>query len=203
MGKQAGKAKARARKRRTAADASGTVNTAVVRARSLRQTGYWHAGWSGRQVGDVLLPLARQQNRYAQIMRMSVAKARAQTSDPDLASGRIYDINKMYVTTNRDFARAWAVCVPEPANRPYLKLLFGIQGTAYYEVEPLDAAGQPLLNTPEPDPDYPGGGCFQVEMARVVAVHRPQMSMSEAKRHMEYMANRHLGSGFGVQKELN
>lgn len=160
-----------------------------------QRTRYWHAGWSGRRVGDLLLPLARQQNRYAEIMRMSVAKARAQTSDPDLASGRIYDIDKLYVTTDRAFAHAWSICIPEPANRPYLKLLFGIEGTAYYEVELLDAAGHPLLATPDPDPDYPASGSFQVEMARVVAIHRSQMSMSTAQAHMERMATGIEGPG--------
>lgn len=153
---------------------------------------YWHAGWSGRRPGDLLLPLAKQQNGYAQMMRISVPQARSQSADPDLASGRIYDINKLYVTTKRDFAHAWSVCVPDPALRPNLKLLFGIEGSAYYEVEILDARGLPLMTAPEPDPDYPGGGSFQVEMARVLAVHRPQMSVSAAQAHMERMATAHL-----------
>jgi hypothetical protein len=128
-------------------------------------------------------------------MRMSVARARAQTSDPDLASGRIYDINKLFVTTDRAFAHAWSICIPTPANRPHLKLLFGIQETGYYEVEPLDAAGQPLLTAPVLDPDYPAGGCFQVEQARVIAIHRPQMSISTAQAHMERMATGIGGPG--------
>lgn len=139
------------------------------RERILPAVRYWHAGWSGRQPGDLLMPLARQQNRYAQVMRISLPAARNQSTDPDLASGRIYDINKLYVTSKRDFAHAWAICVPDPALRPNLKMLFGIQGSAYYEVEILDAAGQPLTTEPEPDPDYPGGGSYQVDMARVLA----------------------------------
>lgn len=153
---------------------------------------YWHAGWSGRQPGEILLPVARQQNRYAEMMRFSVQQARRQTTDPDLASGRIYDINKLYVTTKRDFAHAWSVCIPDPSLRPNLQLLFQIQGTAYYEVEILDAAGLPLMTAPEPDPDYPGGGSYQVEMARVLAVHRPQMAFSAAQAHMDRMATAHL-----------
>jgi hypothetical protein len=125
-------------------------------------------------------------------MRVSVPQARRRSTDPDLASGRIYDINKLYVTTKRDFAHAWSVCVPDPSLRPNLKLLFGIQGTAYYEVELLDAFGLPLVAAPEPDPDYPGGGSFQVEMARVLGVHRTQMGFSAAQAHMDRMATAHL-----------
>ncbi|MEW2484653.1 hypothetical protein AB0876_34245 [Mycobacterium sp. NPDC049093] len=160
--------------------------------RNIGAVRYWHAGWSGRRPGDLLLPLARQQNRYAEIMRISVPQARRHSADPDLASGRIYDINKLYVTTKRDFAHAWSVCVPDASLRPNLKLLFGIEGTAYYEVEILDASGHPLTTPPEPDPDYPGGGSFQVEMARVLAVHRTQMGLSAAQAHMDRMATAHL-----------
>jgi hypothetical protein len=140
------------------------------------------------------MPLARQQNRYAQVMRISLPAARNQSTDPDLASGRIYDINKLYVTSKRDFAHAWAICVPDPALRPNLKMLFGIQGSAYYEVEILDAAGQPLTTEPEPDPDYPGGGSYQVDMARVLAAHRPQMALGAARAHLDRMATAHVPS---------
>ena len=85
--------------------------------------------------------------------------------------------------------------IPDPSLRPNLKLLFGIQGTAYYEVEILDSGGEPVTAEPEADPDYPGGGSFQVEMARVVAVHRPQMAFSAAQAHLERMATAHLSSG--------
>ena len=37
---------------------------------------------------------------------------RAITADPDLASGHIYDINKLYVTSDRLFAEAWSILVP-------------------------------------------------------------------------------------------
>ncbi|WP_255786138.1 hypothetical protein [Mycobacteroides abscessus] len=148
---------------------------------------YWHAGWSGRQVGEVLLPLARQTNEYAQIQTMAVEKMRQETDDPDLASGHIYDLSKLYVTTDRDFAHAWSVSIPTEENRAALKLLYGIPGTAYYEVELLDEEGSPLSTEPEPDPDYPRGGCFQVQAARVLAVHRPQMSPTAATVHMERM----------------
>lgn len=30
---------------------------------------YWHAGWSGRPVGDLLLPIARQESFYAKSIR--------------------------------------------------------------------------------------------------------------------------------------
>jgi hypothetical protein len=148
---------------------------------------YWHAGWSGRQVGDLLLPLAKQQNPYAKAMRAGLQQARAQSDDPDLASGRIYDICKLYVTSNREFAHAWAVCMPEPQNLAMLQMLFGVGARAYYEVELLDSFGDRLSVPPEPDPDY-AAGSFQVEMARVVAVHRPQMSPAAAQVHMLRMA---------------
>lgn len=151
------------------------------------RTRYWHAGWSGRQAGEILLPIARQSNEYAQIQTMAVERMREQTEDPDLASGRIYDLNKLYVTTDRDFAHAWSVCIPTEENRAALRLLYGIQGTAYYEVQLLDENGAPLSGEPEADPDYPRGGCFQVPGARVLAVHRPQMSPSAATVHMERM----------------
>lgn len=159
---------------------------------SIGSVRYWHAGWSGRQPGDLLLPLARQQNRYAELMRISVPQTRLRSANPDLASGRIYDINKLYVTTKRDFAHAWSVCMPDPSLRLNLKLLFGIRDTAYYEVEILDAAGFPLTTAPEQDPDYPGGGSYQVEMARVLAVHRTQMGFSAAQAHLDRMATAHL-----------
>lgn len=133
---------------------------------------YWHAGWSGRRVGDLLLPLARQQNLYAKAMRIGLAQARAQSDDPDLASGRIYDIRKLYVTSDRDFAHAWAVCVPEPENLPMLQMLFKVGGRAYYEVELLDASGNPLIGPPEPDPDYAARSFQVVDMTRAPRCHR-------------------------------
>ncbi len=155
--------------------------------RDMGSARYWHAGWSGRQVGDLLLPLAKQQNFYAESMRAGIQEARAQSDDPDLASGHIYDINKLYVTSDRDFAHAWAVCVPDPENLDMLMKVFGFRGRAYYEVEILDADGDPLQVAPDPDPDY-AVGCFQVEMARVIAVHRPQMSPTAGQIHMLRMA---------------
>jgi hypothetical protein len=81
---------------------------------------YWHAGWSGRKVGEVLLPIARQESLYAECIRAAIEGARAQSSVPDFASGRIYDINKLYVTSNRDFAHAWArvIAVHRPQMSP-------------------------------------------------------------------------------------
>lgn len=151
------------------------------------RTRYWHAGWSGREPGEILLPIARQTNKYAEIQTMAVKQMREETDDPDFASGRIYDLNNLYVTTDRDFAHAWSVCIPDSENRAALKPLYGITGTAYYEVELLDENGAPLSTEPEPDPDYPRGGCFQVPSARVLAVHRPQMSHSAATVHMDRM----------------
>ena len=87
---------------------------------------YWHAGWRGRRVGDILLPVARQQGVFADVQRLAVAEKRKITTDPDLASGRIYDINKVYVTTDRDFAHAWAVCVPDPSLVPMLHAPYGV-----------------------------------------------------------------------------
>jgi hypothetical protein len=129
------------------------------------------------------------------MMRISVPAARAQSTDADLASGRIYDINKLYVTTKRDFAHAWAVCIPDPSLRANLQLLFGIEGTAYYEVEILDSEGHPVTAELEPDPDYPGGGSFQVDTACVLAVHRPQMAFSVGEAHLERTATAHLSPG--------
>lgn len=56
-----------------------------------------------------------------------------------------------------------------------------------YEVELLDAHGNPPRTAPDPDPDYPADGPFQVELARAIAVHRPQMSMSTARVHMDWI----------------
>jgi len=154
---------------------------------------YWHAGWSGRQVSDLLLPLAKQQNLYANAMRVGVKQAREQSDDPDLASGRIYDINKLYVTSDRDFAHAWAVCMPDPQNLAMLQMLFGVGERAYYEVELLDAFGDRLRVPPESDPDY-AIGSFQVDMARVIAVHRPQMSRAAGQVHMHRMATTARGT---------
>jgi hypothetical protein len=120
-------------------------------------------------------------------MRVGLKQARAQSDDPDLASGRIYDIRKLYVTSDRDFAHAWAVCIPEPQNLAMLQMLFKVGGRAYYEVELLDASGNPLTDLPEPDLDY-AASSFQVEMARVIAVNRPQMSPAAAQVHMLRMA---------------
>ncbi|HME78613.1 MAG TPA: hypothetical protein VKI00_24080 [Mycobacterium sp.] len=124
-----------------------------------------------------------QQSFYAESMRHGVQEARKHSDDPDLASGRIYDINKVFVISDRDFAHAWAVCMPDAQNLEMLKKLFDIGGRAYYEVELLDVRGDPLRTPPEPDPD-----CFQVDMARVIAVHRPQMSPAAGQVHMLRMA---------------
>ncbi|BBY96426.1 hypothetical protein MGALJ_60950 (plasmid) [Mycobacterium gallinarum] len=158
------------------------------RTRTVTGVRYWHAGWSGRRVGDLLLPVARQQGVYADVLRMSVVESRKRTADPDLASGRIYDMNKIYVTTDRDFAHAWAVCVPDPSLVPMLQALYRVGQRAYYEVELLDADANPLLTAPEPDPDYPGGGSYQADLARVVAIHRPHMSYTVGQIHMARMA---------------
>lgn len=82
------------------------------------------------------------------------------------------------MTSNHDFAHAWAVCMPDPEHFENLRKLFGLGRRAYYEVELLDDLGRPLTVPPEPDPDY-AIGSFQVDMARVIAVHRPQMSHAE------------------------
>ncbi len=153
-------------------------------------TRYWHAGWTGRRVGQVLLPLARQQNDYADMMRRTLALKRAATSDPDLASGRIYDINKLFVTSDRSFAEAYSILVPTAEVRSGLAKLYGLRAGAFYEVELLDANGDPLQGPPEPDPDYPLGGSFQVDQARVVSIHRGRMSTTEARIHFERMAGR-------------
>lgn len=150
---------------------------------------YWHAGWVGRRVGEVLLPLARQQNYYAEMMRRSLAIKRAATSDPDLASGRIYDINKLFVTSDRSFAEAWSILMPGTEARLNLAKI-GLRAGAFYEVELLDANGDPLQEPPEPDPDYPLGGSFQVDQARVISIHRGRMTRAEASRHFERMAGR-------------
>ena len=120
-------------------------------------------------------------------MRGGLEEARKQSDDPDLASGRIYDISKLYVTSNRDFAHAWSVCVPDAQNLDMLQKLFGVGGRAYYEVELLDAAGDPMHGTPDADPDY-AASSFQVDMARVSSVHRPQMSPAAGQVHMLRMA---------------
>ncbi|EHB56074.1 hypothetical protein MycrhDRAFT_3268 [Mycolicibacterium rhodesiae JS60] len=153
----------------------------------IRSVRYWHAGWSGRKVGELLLPIARQESFYAESIRASLEDARAHSSVPDFASGRIYDINKLYVTSNRDFAHAWAVCMPDPDHYENLQKVFGLGKRAYYEVELLDSSGQPLIGPPEPDPDY-AISSFQVDMARVIAVHRPQMSPAAGQVHMLRMA---------------
>ena len=155
--------------------------------RATRPVRYWHAGWAGRQIGEVLLPIAKQDSFYAQCMRAGLEEARAQSSVPDFANGRIYDINKLYVTSNRDFAHAWAVCMPDPQHLDSLQTLFGLRKRAYYEVELLDSSGRPLTVPPEPDPDY-AIGSFQADMARVIAVHRPQMSPTAGQVHMLRMA---------------
>ena len=67
---------------------------------------------AGRRVGEVLLPLARQQSGWAKMIRHSLMINRAITADPNLASGHIYDINKLYVTSDRLFAEAWSILVP-------------------------------------------------------------------------------------------
>ncbi|OHU80105.1 hypothetical protein BKG84_18635 [Mycobacteroides chelonae] len=148
---------------------------------------YWHGGWSGRKVGELLLPIAKQESFYAECMRAGIQQARAQSKVPDFASGRIYDINKLYVTSNRDFAHAWAVCMPDRQHLENLQMLFGLGKRAYYEVELLDALGKPLTVPPDPDPDY-AVESFQVEIARVIAVHRPQMSPAAGQVHMLRMA---------------
>jgi hypothetical protein len=164
-------------------------------------TRYWHAGWSGRRIGDLLLPVAQQRGVYADVLRAGVVEARKKTTDPDLASGLIYDINKLYVTSNRDFAHAWAVCVPDPSLVPMLQALYRVGERAYYEVELLDADAHPLLAAPEPDPDYPVGGCYQVALARVIDIHRPQMSITTARIHMDRMAGiPATGSAFWAQQ---
>jgi hypothetical protein len=94
---------------------------------------------------------------------------------------------ELFVTADRNFAHAWAVCVPDAEKLEPLKRLYGIRGRAYYEVELLDASGDLLRTPPEPDPDC-AVGSFQVDMARVIAVHRPQMSPSAAQVHMLRMA---------------
>src|ERR1700730_7376449 len=135
-----------------------------------------------RHVGELLLPISQQRSPYAEAIRLGRQQSREETDDPDVASGRIYDINKLFVTSNRDFAHAWAVCMPQipAAQLELLKQLYGFRGRAYYEVELLDASGERLSTPPEPDPDY-AVGSFQVDMARVIAVHRPQMSPSAAQ----------------------
>jgi hypothetical protein len=137
------------------ANARGQLGTAFG-------TRYWHAGWSGRRIGDLILPLVRQQGKYAEVLRLGVADARKNTSDPDLASGYIYDTNKVYVTSDSDFAHAWAVCMPDPSLVPMLQALYDVGQRTYYEVELLDSDANPLLTAPEADPDYPGGGSYQV-----------------------------------------
>ena len=164
-------------------------------------TPYWHAGWSGRRIGDLLLPVAQQRGVFADVLRASVLEARKKIANPDLASGLIYDINKLYVTSNRDFAHAWAVCVPDPSLVPMLQALYHVGERAYYEVELLAADAHPLLTAPEPDPDYPGGGCYQVALARVIAIHRPQMSHTVARIHMDRIAGMPAtGSAFWAQQ---
>ena len=148
---------------------------------------HWHAGWSGRKVGELLLPIARQESFYAQCIRAGLEGARARSSIPDFASGRIYDINKLYVTSSRDFAHAWAVCMPDPQHFENLQKLFGLGRRAYYEVELLDSLGHLLTVPPDPDPDY-AIGSFQVDMARVIAIHRPQMSPAAGQVHLLRMA---------------
>jgi hypothetical protein len=143
----------------------------------------------GRRVGELLIPIARQQSDWAKMIRRSLTMARAATTDPDLASGRIYDINKLYVTSDRSFAEAWSVLVPTAEVRSQLKM-FGLQAGAFYGVELLDANGNPLQTQPELDPDYPLGGSFQVDSARVVTIHRPHMSAAAARIHFERMAGR-------------
>lgn len=158
-------------------------------ARDTEAPRYWHAGMKGRSVGEVLIPIAQQQSAWAKMIRHSVTMARATTSDPDLASGRIYDINKLYVTSDRSFAEAWSVLVPAAEVRSKMGM-FGVQAGAFYGVELLDANGNPLQISPEPDPDYPLGGSFQVDRARVVTIHRPHMSTTAARIHFERMAGR-------------
>lgn len=36
---------------------------------------YWHAGWSGRKIGELLLPIARQESFYAESMRAGIQDA--------------------------------------------------------------------------------------------------------------------------------
>jgi hypothetical protein len=158
------------------------------RPRAATPVRYWHAGWSGRRVGDLILPLAQQPGKYADVLRLGVAKARKKTPDPEFASGHIYDINKVYVTSDRAFAHAWAVCVPDPSLVPMLQKLYNVGQRAYYQVELLDPEANPLLTAPEPDPDYPAGGCYQVDLARVITIHRPQMLLTTAQTHMDRMA---------------
>jgi hypothetical protein len=77
---------------------------------------------------------------------------------------------------------------PVPSRKPdMLQKLFGVGGRAYYEVELLDALGDRLSVPPEIDPDY-AVGSFQVDMARVIAVHRSQMSPAAGQAHMLRMA---------------
>jgi hypothetical protein len=124
------------------------------RRRELRATRYWHAGWSGSRIGELLIPLSQQQSRYAEVARIWDQQHRDAATGPEAADDQIYDISKLYVTSDRDFAHAWAVCVPEPDKLEPLRLLYGLHGRANYEVELVDASGGPLRALPGPDPDY-------------------------------------------------
>lgn len=149
---------------------------------------YWHAGWKGRRVGELLVPLALQQGTWAEISRRSVMIARATSTDAAITSGTIYDITKVFVTADRAFAEAWSVLSPPPALRDKLKTDWGLEAGAYYGVELLDSHGDPLADDPEVDPDYANGKCYQVELARVISVHRARMTETTARIHLDRMA---------------
>jgi hypothetical protein len=59
----------------------------------------------GRRIGELLFPLAQQQGRYAQVARIWDQQRRGRAvSEDDAADDAIYDINELYVTSDRDFA---------------------------------------------------------------------------------------------------
>ena len=106
---------------------------------------YWHGGVPGLRPGDELLPPTITGNKIALTARYVPS-----TVDADHARH-----DRVYLTTNRAAARAFAACYPNGA---------------LYIAEPIGAT--------EPDPDAPTVS-IRCERARVVSVYDPCVLWSE------------------------
>ncbi|MBN3458385.1 hypothetical protein JNN96_30555 [Mycobacterium sp. DSM 3803] len=121
-----------------------------------RGTTYWHGGRRNIAVGDFI------RSPYERRREMSTTERRLEAFSARFGYNRDRDPKLVYFTTDREFARAWAV-------NP---LLLAEGGGALYRVQPTPAMSIAV------DPDYEVAG-RSARRARVLEVVEDLVAMSE------------------------
>jgi hypothetical protein len=122
---------------------------------------YWHGGRRNIAVGEFIRPRNARRREFSAVERKVEANNMRVGYDTDC------DPNRIYVTTDLELARGWAMN----------EILRADGGGALYRVRP-----EPTMSI-EPDPDYPPTS-FSARRARVLEVVEDpvQMSIDDADR---------------------